>query len=88
MQRLPDQRHETLRTNYHGYHQQVLPTFSRFSKVRRGAGENIVTPSNWLFQSSMILSALHALVTGVLLTSVCNRFKSQRAAESYVDDTD
>eukprot|EP00957_Ditylum_brightwellii_P074919 5693761-Ditylum_brightwellii.AAC.1 len=43
MQRPPEQRHETLRTIYHGYHQRVLLTFSRFTKVRRGAGENIVT---------------------------------------------
>eukprot|EP00957_Ditylum_brightwellii_P063904 4848423-Ditylum_brightwellii.AAC.1 len=46
------------------------------------------SPSNWLFQSSTILTAIHALVTGVLLTSICNRFKSQQIAESYVDDTD
>jgi hypothetical protein len=56
-------------------------------KYGEGQGKTS-SPSNWLFQSSTILLALHALVTGVLLTSICNRFKSQRVAESYVDDTD
>eukprot|EP00957_Ditylum_brightwellii_P008824 669477-Ditylum_brightwellii.AAC.1 len=56
-------------------------------KYGEGQGKTS-SPSNWLFQSSTILSTLHALVTGVLLTSICNRFKSQKAAESYVDGTD
>eukprot|EP00957_Ditylum_brightwellii_P012273 927229-Ditylum_brightwellii.AAC.1 len=36
----------------------------------------------------MLLNALHALVSGIALYSVCKKVFSNRVAESYVDDTD
>eukprot|EP00957_Ditylum_brightwellii_P172294 13116311-Ditylum_brightwellii.AAC.1 len=46
------------------------------------------SPPNWLFLSSTLLAALHALCSSVFLLSISKRFTSKRVAESYVDDTD
>eukprot|EP00957_Ditylum_brightwellii_P066691 5061069-Ditylum_brightwellii.AAC.2 len=45
-------------------------------------------PSNWLFQSSTLLNALHLLCKGIFLFSVCKKFVERRVAETYVDNAD
>eukprot|EP00957_Ditylum_brightwellii_P068446 5196543-Ditylum_brightwellii.AAC.1 len=37
--------------------------------------------SNWLFQSSTLLNALHYLCTGICLFSVCQKYVEKRVAE-------
>eukprot|EP00957_Ditylum_brightwellii_P069830 5302593-Ditylum_brightwellii.AAC.1 len=52
-----------------------------------GEGQgNGSSPSNWLFQVSTLLVALHSLCTGVRLFSVCKAKKAERAADAYVDN--
>eukprot|EP00957_Ditylum_brightwellii_P147308 11216835-Ditylum_brightwellii.AAC.1 len=44
--------------------------------------------ANWLFQISTLLGALHKLMLGINMFSVCNRYVEQRVTEAFVDDTD
>eukprot|EP00957_Ditylum_brightwellii_P126199 9621230-Ditylum_brightwellii.AAC.1 len=39
-------------------------------------------------KTSTLLGALHKLVLGVNMFSICNRHMEQRVAEAFVDDTD
>eukprot|EP00957_Ditylum_brightwellii_P063548 4823532-Ditylum_brightwellii.AAC.1 len=43
---------------------------------------------NWLFQISTLLGALHKLVLGINMLSVCNRYMERQVSEAFVDDTD
>eukprot|EP00957_Ditylum_brightwellii_P108696 8290758-Ditylum_brightwellii.AAC.1 len=56
-------------------------------KYGKGQGK---TPSlaNWLFQISTLLGALHKLVQGINMVSVCSSYVESRVAEAFVDDTD
>eukprot|EP00957_Ditylum_brightwellii_P076596 5822014-Ditylum_brightwellii.AAC.1 len=56
-------------------------------KFGEGQGETS-SPPNWLFQSSTLLNALHALLMGIQLVSACRNFFAKRVAEAYVDNTD
>eukprot|EP00957_Ditylum_brightwellii_P097042 7389813-Ditylum_brightwellii.AAC.1 len=56
-------------------------------KYGEGQGETS-TPSNWLFQISIMLGALHCLVLGINMFSVCKRYVEDHVTESFVDDTD
>eukprot|EP00957_Ditylum_brightwellii_P106030 8087923-Ditylum_brightwellii.AAC.2 len=56
-------------------------------KYGEGQGKTS-SPSNWTFQISTMLSALHKLVLGINMFSVCKQYVEKRVAESYVDDTD
>eukprot|EP00957_Ditylum_brightwellii_P040237 3044608-Ditylum_brightwellii.AAC.1 len=60
---------------------------SEYGKVGEGQGK-ASSPSNWLFQLSTILNTLHALVSGIFLISICQKFTVKCTAEAYVDDTD
>eukprot|EP00957_Ditylum_brightwellii_P061033 4633187-Ditylum_brightwellii.AAC.1 len=60
---------------------------SEYGKFGEGQSK-ASSPSNWLFQSSTILNALHALVSGIFLFSICRKFTAKRTAEVYVDDAD
>eukprot|EP00957_Ditylum_brightwellii_P103510 7886698-Ditylum_brightwellii.AAC.2 len=54
-------------------------------KFGKGQGKTS-SPANWLFQSSMLLSALHHLCIGIHLFSVCHKCVAKQVAEAYVDD--
>eukprot|EP00957_Ditylum_brightwellii_P059146 4488097-Ditylum_brightwellii.AAC.1 len=56
-------------------------------KYGKGQGKTS-SPSNWLFQISTMLSALHSLVLGINMVSVCKRYVKDQVAESFVNDTD
>eukprot|EP00957_Ditylum_brightwellii_P182836 13927321-Ditylum_brightwellii.AAC.1 len=56
-------------------------------KYGKGQGKTS-SPSNWLFHISTMLSALHSLVLGINMVSVCKRYVEDCVAESFVDDTD
>eukprot|EP00957_Ditylum_brightwellii_P011231 850026-Ditylum_brightwellii.AAC.1 len=58
-----------------------------YGKFGEGQGK-ASSLSNWLFQSSTILNALHALVSSIFLISICQKFIAKRTAEAYVDDAD
>eukprot|EP00957_Ditylum_brightwellii_P141487 10778624-Ditylum_brightwellii.AAC.1 len=60
------------------------PTNKKFGK---GQGKTS-SLSNWLFQSSTLLNALHYLCVGIYLFGVCQKFVEKRVAEAYVDDAD
>eukprot|EP00957_Ditylum_brightwellii_P207299 15352356-Ditylum_brightwellii.AAC.1 len=46
------------------------------------------SPSNWLFQSSILINALHYLCVGIHLFIVCWKFVEKHIAEAYVDNAD
>eukprot|EP00957_Ditylum_brightwellii_P110984 8464268-Ditylum_brightwellii.AAC.1 len=56
-------------------------------KFREGQGQTS-SLSNWLFQSSTLLNALHFLCAGIHLFSVCQKYVEKCVAEAYVDDAD
>eukprot|EP00957_Ditylum_brightwellii_P089250 6796543-Ditylum_brightwellii.AAC.1 len=56
-------------------------------KYGEGRGKTSSTV-NWLFQISTLLGALHKLVLGINMFSVCNRCVEQQVAKAFVDDTD
>eukprot|EP00957_Ditylum_brightwellii_P040038 3030209-Ditylum_brightwellii.AAC.1 len=56
-------------------------------KYGEGQGKTS-SPLNWLFQIPTMLSALHSLVLGINMVSVCKRYVKDRVAESFVNDTD
>eukprot|EP00957_Ditylum_brightwellii_P130682 9969540-Ditylum_brightwellii.AAC.1 len=58
-----------------------------YEKFGEGQGKTS-SPSNWLFQSSTLLKALHYLCVGIHLFSVCRKFVEKHIAEAYVDDAD
>eukprot|EP00957_Ditylum_brightwellii_P052074 3949801-Ditylum_brightwellii.AAC.1 len=58
-----------------------------YGKFGEGQGK-ASSPSNWLFQLSTILNALHALISGIFLFSICQNFTTKRTAEAYMDDAD
>eukprot|EP00957_Ditylum_brightwellii_P048640 3690810-Ditylum_brightwellii.AAC.1 len=45
------------------------------------------SPSNWLFQVSTLLAALHQLCTRVKLFSICRKKKAKQGDDAFVDDT-
>eukprot|EP00957_Ditylum_brightwellii_P113294 8638611-Ditylum_brightwellii.AAC.1 len=55
-------------------------------KFGEGQGK-MSSPSNWLFQTSTLLTTMHGSCKGFLF-SVCKRFVEKRVAEAYVDDAD
>eukprot|EP00957_Ditylum_brightwellii_P010464 792000-Ditylum_brightwellii.AAC.1 len=56
-------------------------------KFGKGQGKTS-SPSNWLFQSSTLLTALHYLCVGIHMFSMCRKYVEKRVAETYVDDAD
>eukprot|EP00957_Ditylum_brightwellii_P157823 12012398-Ditylum_brightwellii.AAC.1 len=56
-------------------------------KYGKGQGKTS-SPANWLFQISTLLGALHKLMLGINMFSVCSRYVEQWVAEAFVDDTD
>eukprot|EP00957_Ditylum_brightwellii_P208622 15358271-Ditylum_brightwellii.AAC.1 len=56
-------------------------------KHREGQGKTF-SPSNWLFQMSTMLGALHHLVLGINMFSVCKQYVEDCVAESFNDDAD
>eukprot|EP00957_Ditylum_brightwellii_P082211 6251548-Ditylum_brightwellii.AAC.1 len=65
-------------------HYKHTPEYGKFGEGQGKAS----SLSNWLFQSSTILNALHALVSGIFLFSICQKFTAKCTAEAYVDDAD
>eukprot|EP00957_Ditylum_brightwellii_P038917 2940753-Ditylum_brightwellii.AAC.1 len=80
-----DMRHH-IKTNA-GISTELYGHMECFPKYGEGHGK-VSSPSNWLFTICTLLSALHGLHKGINLWSVGKRFKSQRFADTYVDDTD
>eukprot|EP00957_Ditylum_brightwellii_P009885 746029-Ditylum_brightwellii.AAC.1 len=56
-------------------------------KYRDGQGKTS-SLSNCLFQISTMLGALHCLVLGINMFSVCKQYVEDCVAESFVDNTD
>eukprot|EP00957_Ditylum_brightwellii_P025290 1913760-Ditylum_brightwellii.AAC.1 len=52
---------------------------SQTPKFGEGQGK-ASSPPNWLFLSSTLVAALHALCSGISLTSICNKYKIERTA--------
>eukprot|EP00957_Ditylum_brightwellii_P211158 15365826-Ditylum_brightwellii.AAC.1 len=47
-----------------------------------------LSPPNWLFALSTLLIALNNLCVGILMFSVCRKFKAERVTDAYMDDAD
>ena len=47
-----------------------------------------LSPSNWLFTCSTLLNALTVLVSGLVMMSVCCKYRAERVADTYVDNAD
>eukprot|EP00957_Ditylum_brightwellii_P167279 12733965-Ditylum_brightwellii.AAC.1 len=71
----------------HGITTDLYTHRNTYAKYGKGQGETS-SPANWIFQSSTILAALHALASGIVLCSTCGWLTSKQTAESYVDNTD
>eukprot|EP00957_Ditylum_brightwellii_P011399 861996-Ditylum_brightwellii.AAC.1 len=56
-------------------------------KYGEGQGKTS-SAANWLFQISTLLGALHKLVLGINMVSVCSRYVERWVAKAFVDNTD
>eukprot|EP00957_Ditylum_brightwellii_P021197 1597860-Ditylum_brightwellii.AAC.1 len=56
-------------------------------KYGKGQGKTS-SPANWPFQISTLLGALHKLVLGINMFSVCSRYVERRVAKAFVDNMD
>eukprot|EP00957_Ditylum_brightwellii_P097686 7440520-Ditylum_brightwellii.AAC.1 len=52
----------------------------------KGQGKTF-SPSNWLFQISTLLRALHKIVLGIQIFNVCKRYIKKRVVDAFVDNT-